>query len=74
MRRRVNRLVEKKSLAEQPDGRVFTFDVLKPDQRTPLDELNLQTNASSGRRRAALVFAHDPVCKSANANCFDVVS
>jgi hypothetical protein len=42
-RRRVNRLVQKGTLVEQPDGLVFSFDdVLKPGQRTPLDELNLQ--------------------------------
>jgi hypothetical protein len=40
-RRRVNRLVQKGTLVEQPDGLVFAFDVLKPDQRTRLDELNL---------------------------------
>jgi hypothetical protein len=42
VRRRVNKLIEKKTLAEQPDGLAFAFDTLKPDLRTPLDELNLQ--------------------------------
>jgi hypothetical protein len=43
VRRRVNALIERQTLAEQHDGLVFAYgDDQDPGNPTPLDELNLQ--------------------------------